>query len=337
MFKKLIFGLLGLVVIIVVAGFALPKTAQLERSITIDAPKSVVFAVLNNFNWFNQWSPWYKLDPQAKIEISGKERGVGAKYRWQSDNQDVGTGSQKIVASVPYKSIETRLDFGPQGKADAFYKLTGNANSTTVTWGFDTDFGMNPIARYFGLLLETFLGPAYEEGLSNLKSLVENSLPKQGFADLNVSFTERKPLMLAYVSGTTTRNSNDIGQALGAAYAKVGKFISDNELSVVDKPVAITEFWNNGGYGFKAGIPINRRGRARPAGDVMLGELYAGKVMKIEYTGAYSNLTSTYKQIDAYIKANKITTNGKSWERYVSDPADTPEAELITEIYFPIK
>lgn len=27
---------------------------------------------------------------------------------------------------------------------------------------------------------------------------------------------------------------------------------------------------------------------------------------------------------------------GPSWERYMNDPSSTPEAELVTEVYFPV-
>lgn len=43
----------------------------------------------------------------------------------------------------------------------------------TATWGFDTDLGMNPIARYFGLVMDSMLGADYEKGLAKLKQVCE--------------------------------------------------------------------------------------------------------------------------------------------------------------------
>ena len=39
----------------------------------------------------------------------------------------------------------------------------------------------------------------------------------------------------------------------------------------------------------------------------------------------------------AFLLAHKLEMNGRSWEVYVSDPGNTPEAELRTEIYYPVK
>jgi hypothetical protein len=45
-----------------------------------------------------------------------------------------------------------------------------------VTWTFQGDAGKNPIGRYMGLMIESFLGPQYERGLANIKKIAE-SLP----------------------------------------------------------------------------------------------------------------------------------------------------------------
>jgi effector-binding domain-containing protein len=48
-------------------------------------------------------------------------------------------------------------------------------------------------------------------------------------------------------------------------------------------------------------------------------------------------METTYKKIDAFIAAYQLEHNGRSWESYVSDPSTTPEDELITEVYVPVK
>ena len=44
---------------------------------------------------------------------------------------------------------------------------------TLVTWHAEGDFGFNPIARYFGPLMDGFMGPDFEKGLAGLKKKVE--------------------------------------------------------------------------------------------------------------------------------------------------------------------
>jgi len=42
-----------------------------------------------------------------------------------------------------------------------------------VKWGFATDMGMNPIARWMGLMMDRWVGADYQKGLARLKDLVE--------------------------------------------------------------------------------------------------------------------------------------------------------------------
>ena len=39
----------------------------------------------------------------------------------------------------------------------------------------------------------------------------------------------------------------------------------------------------------------------------------------------------------AYLATAGLTQDGPMWEQYVSDPGSTPEAELVTNIFVPIK
>jgi len=87
----------------------------------------------------------------------------------------VGSGSQEIIVSEPPHHLQTALDFGEHGTAVAFFDLEpADGGGTHVTWGFDTDMGMNPIGRYMGLMMDKFVGGDYERGLSNLRDLVES-------------------------------------------------------------------------------------------------------------------------------------------------------------------
>jgi hypothetical protein len=55
----------------------------------------------------------------------------------------------------------------------AVWTIEPEGDGSRVTWAFDTDLGMNPMARYMGLAFERFIGPDYERGLAKLKQLAE--------------------------------------------------------------------------------------------------------------------------------------------------------------------
>lgn len=178
--KILLGGLLGLLVLLGAIGFFLPDSAHVERSIEIKAPQAKVFAMLSSFQRFNEWSPWYELEPTAQVTYSGPSVGVGAKMAWAG--KDVGSGSQTITGIDGAELIRIDLDFGPDGKAKAYYQLSPVDDTTTrLVWGFDTTAEGNLLARgmarYFNLMMESMLGPDYEKGLAKLKTVLEQPTP----------------------------------------------------------------------------------------------------------------------------------------------------------------
>ena len=94
---------------------------------------------------------------------------------WSSANPGVGSGSQTITRLEPGRTVETALDFGVQGTANASIDLEPAGAGTKVTWGFTTDLGFNPIYRYFGLMFDSWIGGDYEKGLAKLKTVVESA------------------------------------------------------------------------------------------------------------------------------------------------------------------
>ncbi len=171
--KWLLWAMVILGVLIGGGGLLLPASSHLERSTTIERPPAEVFATLDSFQRFNEWSPWFGMDPTAKYTYSGPASGVGARLAWVG-NSSVGSGSQEIIESVPHSRIVNALDFG-NSQAKAAFELTPEGNGTRVTWTMDSEHGYNPVNRWFGaLLLERLVGKDYEKGLAKLKAVLEN-------------------------------------------------------------------------------------------------------------------------------------------------------------------
>ncbi len=170
--RRFALGVSILVVLVGLFSFTLPSAAHIERSITIQKPTSTIFPYLNNLKKFNEWSPWSKLDPETVYTFSGPTEGVGARVEWKSEQKSVGEGSQEIVESRLNELVKTDLLFGNGTPSKAQFYLDGTATETKVTWAFDAHFD-GILERYFGLMMDKWVGGAYEEGLQNLKQLVE--------------------------------------------------------------------------------------------------------------------------------------------------------------------
>lgn len=172
--KYVALGLIGLMVLFGVIGLFLPSSQHVERQIMIDAPAAKIFPHANDFRKFNKWSPWTKLDPNTRYTFSGTENGAGAIMQWASEHEHVGKGSQTIIESRPNEFIKTELDFGFDALATASFTFTETGEQTRVVWAFDAYMG-NTISRYFGMMMDSWIGASYEQGLADLKALVESS------------------------------------------------------------------------------------------------------------------------------------------------------------------
>ncbi len=153
------------------AGFLLPSKQSVTRQIVIDAPIGKIMPHLTSARAFHAWSPWAEMEPDLEIGWSGPEQGVGSGITWDSARS--GTGSWVVTAIDEGRRVDIALEFGGSNKAASWFELALVPGGTQVTWGFETEAGMNPIHRWFGLMLDDWVGGDYEKGLRRLREKVE--------------------------------------------------------------------------------------------------------------------------------------------------------------------
>jgi hypothetical protein len=174
MFKKILIGLLILVVVIIAIVAIQPSEFRISRSATIAASPDTLFAQVNDFRNWNAWSPWAKMDPNAKNTFEGPASGPGAIFRWSGNNQ-VGEGSMTIVESRPSELIQIQLDFLKPFKATSMGEFTfkPEGNQTVVTWSMAGRNGFMGKACSLVMNCDKMVGGEFEKGLANIKSIVE--------------------------------------------------------------------------------------------------------------------------------------------------------------------
>lgn len=173
--KYILFGLGGIILLLVIVSFFLSSKSHVERSMTINAPVDVVFGQVNNLKSWLKWDPWMAMDPAIVSTYEGPESGIGAIHKWES--KVVGSGAMTVTGVVPNESVDIKLDFKDHGSATGGFKFKSEGTATTATWTLDMDAGMNPIARIMGTMMDKMIGPDFEKGLTSLKGLCE-SMPK---------------------------------------------------------------------------------------------------------------------------------------------------------------
>jgi hypothetical protein len=172
--KRLLIGVVLLVAAFAVVVWFQPDDYRLTRSIVIAAPAAAVFAQVNDLQKWDDWSPWAKLDPNAKVTFSGPQAGVGASFKWDG-NDKVGAGTMVITESRPNERLATRTDFTRpfEGSSHSDFVFSEQGGRTDVIWSM---FGtQNFISKAICLFvpMEKMLGPEFEKGLASLKRAAE--------------------------------------------------------------------------------------------------------------------------------------------------------------------
>ncbi len=180
--KKIVLIILGAIAVLVL-GFVVvvamqPNEMHISRSATIPSPPAIVFDQVNDMKKSHEWSPWKKLDPDAKYTFEGPEAGEGAKVRWDG-NDEVGAGQMTIVESRPNERIKLALEFTRpmQDKSDVVYtfKPADDGEATEVTWAMIGEHTFISKAMCMFMDMDAMIGEKFEEGFANLKETAEKA------------------------------------------------------------------------------------------------------------------------------------------------------------------
>lgn len=175
--KKILFGFVAalglLIVILLLVSFFLPSTYYVERTVTVNAEPADIYPYVMDLKKWPDWTVWTKeMDPTMTATYEGPEKAVGATYKWNGEK--MGDGQLTITKLEPNQGVWWDLSF-EQGKyqSDGAMLFEPKNGSTVVVMSDTGDLGMNPVARYFGLVMDSMIGPDFEKGLTNLKALAE--------------------------------------------------------------------------------------------------------------------------------------------------------------------
>ena len=177
--------------------FALPGAMSARESIIIERPPSTVFAMLNNLQTFNEFSPWVEKDPNAVYDFVGFEPGVGQSMSWQGD-LSVGSGTMSIIRSEPARKVELELRYEGVPPASMSYELLPAGPGTEVAWSYQA-----PLASARDRLSAHLFGGQSSvrrdlaHGLSRLSALCEE-IPAVDFSSADIRLVQQDPHWLAF-------------------------------------------------------------------------------------------------------------------------------------------
>lgn len=168
--------LAGIILLVLITGLFVNGKYAVVREVTINNPKQEVFDYLKYLKNQDNFSVWAKIDPAMKKEFRGVDGTVGFVSAWESENPKAGKGEQKIIKIAEGERIDYELHFyEPMESTDYAYLSTGavSDNRTLVKWGFNGEmkYPMNLMMLFMDM--EKMLAPDLENGLKNLKTVLE--------------------------------------------------------------------------------------------------------------------------------------------------------------------
>jgi hypothetical protein len=174
--------IIAIVAVVLAAGIAgvlvfastKPNTFRVERKLAVKAPADAVYALIADFHRWGGWSPYETRDPGMTRTFGGAERGQGATYAWDGNN-NVGAGRMEILEAATPSKIRIKLDFERpfEGHNVAEFTMAPQGDATLVTWAM---YGpapfMSKLMQVF-INMDSMIGKDFEAGLANLKKLTE--------------------------------------------------------------------------------------------------------------------------------------------------------------------
>lgn len=328
--RRILFIILCIALIAISVGFLLPGKVHVERRLLISAPQRSIFKQVNVLENWVKWSPWLQADTTMQLLYSGPVSGVGSTLKWLSNNTSVGRGSLSIISSVPYDSIQLLLDYGKNGKSTTTFHLTKENQNTLVTSSLDSDLGMNPISRWFGLFSDYMVGPDLERGLFNLSQYSGNIKTVNGYEIID-------SIVPAHILLTVrdTASPETIKPKLAGMYQRISKFLKSRNLSPTGSPIAVFHNYSNLQFDIEACMPVASI-VAVPNGMNCI-EKDAQKTIMVKYFGPYDLISGAYNAMQTYINDRELQITGPAWEEYVTNPnKEVDSTKWQTNIYYPL-
>ena len=255
-FLELLTSLLIVVVLFVVVALALPDHRSVRHSVDTSHPLRQVYDTLNSFKRFPDWNPLRQHDPHVQYELSGPDRGVGARLDYVSKRKEFGSGSWHITESEQDDHIRYTVYDDAYGRnKNHLLQFDQNGKIVEIDWTYSVDYGWSLPGRYAGLYVDRTVGDDVKRSLANVSNLLA-SMPNFDYRNLDVQVRAMAPRNILYVTTTSDRNITAVENAMDVALQDIRAAIKANKLVEAGRPRLITTNFGTDKYEFDVAIPV---------------------------------------------------------------------------------
>lgn len=254
-----------------IVGLVLPSSRFLAERIETNRKLTIVYDTLNNFSRFKDWNAVPLRDPRMQSSISGPASGVGAEFHYDSKKPEVGSGTWKIVKSVPNELVAIQVENDRMGKnkrTEFKLKPTGNNNrNVEITQTYKVEYGFNLIGRYAGLYVRSHVGDDMKFGLGKLSNMLA-SIPNIDYAvygekltGLSIAQVPAEHLLFV-PAGTLEFDDTVIDKSMRANMEWINRTMAANGLVAAGPMRIITSEQGRETYTFDVAQPVRKAAEA---------------------------------------------------------------------------
>ena len=142
-------------------------------------------------------------------------------------------------------------------------------------------------------------------------------------------------LTIVYFAGTGQWDT--AFETIVDAFKAVNGYLKKQGLKPSGPPMTIYTSTNDTSFQFWAAVPVAEAPKDPPTGDIAVAKTTPGKAYKFVHRGSYDDMDTTYDAITNFLDEKQLDATGLFVEKYLTDPATTPEEKLVVEVYVPIK
>lgn len=164
----------SLIALFLLVALLTKREFSIEKKITINRPKQVVFDYARMLKNQEKYSVWVMKDPNIHLVYSGTDGTIGAASAWESKDKNVGVGEQEIKKIHKDECIEVEIRFKKPFEATNYALTTvsdAGQGQTLISTQFSgrSKFPMNIV----NLFMDKLIGKDMQQNLVNMKNHLE--------------------------------------------------------------------------------------------------------------------------------------------------------------------
>lgn len=324
---KFFYFILFLVIIILLAGVFIPKSASFESKVDIKANPTLVFDQIAALKNWENWLPGLLNDSLKNPEYGQQIAGKGAMCRW--DSPKAGGIVVKIDEIEENKSIKGNIDLGSFGLVSCLFSLKEEKNGSQLKLNYSiSDIGY--FERYFVLLFRPKVFQNLDYTLRKIKAVAEE-LRLSRISDPEIVET---PAMVIMAVLDTTESKNFIADR-DKSIQQIKVYLERRKLEASGDPVTIYFSRNSDGKViYASGYPIPFRTWGWK--EYVCLEIEGGKAASVTHWG---DLTSDkpFDALTAFLGQNTMKADSFCWETIQVSAQNTPDTSLWQkQLFHPI-